>query len=356
MFRCKDWEKTKARMEAFWEREIVDRCCLRIETRLPGMEEIPFPEDAKGREDYWLDGEWLYKRNMNKFEHTYFAADEYANLFTNFGVGSHAAFFKGANYGFEQSTMWFFPTIDDWEKDEFALDESNYYFNRVIEAVKYLNDRNDGSYVVSQPDMCGNLDALAHLRGSANLLMDMFEEEPALERATAMMQEQYVRANKTIYEIVREKNDGGSIVGWMAPWAPGFTAQMQCDLSVMISNETFEKYAMPELRAQCDLLDYPIYHFDGIEQIRHLDSLLSLEKLRMIQWTHVDGQPKPYNYMETLQKIQAAGKCLLLLVDAADIEVYMENLSSKGLFIQTSATSKEEADAIVRKVEKLTRE
>lgn len=307
---------------------------------------------------------------MNKFDHMYFVADEYASLFTNFGVGSHAAFFKNANYEFKKDTMWFFPTIDEWGNAEtksddegdfgLVLDESNYYFNRVIEAVKYLNDMNDGGYIVSQPDMCGNLDALAHLRGSANLLMDMIEEEPAVEgalqRATAMMQEQYVRANKSIYEIVRKKNDNGSIVGWMAPWAPGFISQMQCDLSVMIANETFEKYAMPELRAQCDLLDYPVYHFDGIEQIRHLDSLLSLEKLKMIQWTHVDGQPKPYKYMDALQKIQAAGKCLLLLVDAADIDIYMENLSSKGLFIQTSASSKEEADAIVKRVEKLTRE
>jgi len=63
---------------------------------------------------------------------------------------------------------------------------------------------------------------------------------------------------------------------------PRRMGQMQCDLSVMISPEMFNRFAMPELEELCGFLDVPVYHFDGQEPIRRLDSLLSLQNLRAI--------------------------------------------------------------------------
>ena len=93
-----------------------------------------------------------------------------------------------------------------------------------------------------------------------------------------------------------------------------------------------------------------------MEQIRHLDTLLSVEKLRMIQWTSVVGQPSPLQFIDQLKKIQEKGKGLLLLLKPEEIEPAMEQLSSKGLFILAEAKSREEADRIVKIVEKNTRE
>ena len=111
---------------------------------------------------------------------------------------------------------------------------------------------------------------------------------------------------------------------------------------------------MPELRAQCDLLDNALYHFDGVEQIRHLDSLLSIERLRAIQWTQVAGQPPCTEYFQELRKIQAAGKSLLILVTPEQVQPIMENLSSRGLYLITNAGSREEADALLNSIAKWT--
>ena len=51
--------------------------------------------------------------------------------------------------------------------------------------------------------------------------------------------------------------------------------------------------------------------------------ILSLEKLDMIQWTYVAGQPSPVNFIPELKKIQATGKCLLLMAWGNDLEVLM---------------------------------
>jgi hypothetical protein len=109
---------------------------------------------------------------------------------------------------------------------------------------------------------------------------------------------------------------------------------------------------MPQLEAVCAVTDYPLYHFDGIEQLRHLDSLLSIEKLAMIQWTSVVAQPPAIKHIADLKKIQAAGKGLLLNVGYEHVEALLSELSPKGLYIVTWANDEEHAERLVRMAER----
>ena len=152
-----------------------------------------------------------------------------------------------------------------------------------------------------------------------------------------------------------EEQRGRSGVGWLRTWAPGMHAQMQCDISVMISNQMFNRFIVPELTEQCRFLDYALYHFDGIEQLRHLDSLLSISGLDAIQWTQVAGQPPVTDYIPELIKIQKAGKSLIIHVSPGQIKPLMEQLSSKGLYLLTDAGSPQEADEIIHRGKTYTR-
>ena len=77
----------------------------------------------------------------------------------------------------------------------------------------------------------------------------------------------------------------------------------------------------------------------------------------MIQWQSVTGQDSPLKYISTLKKIQDAGKVLHLhLTNKNDIEPVMKELSSQGLYIRTSASDEEEAEEIIKNVEKWTHE
>jgi hypothetical protein len=76
----------------------------------------------------------------------------------------------------------------------------------------------------------------------------------------------------------------------------------------------------------------------------------------MIQWTHVAGQPSPVHFIPVFRKIQAAGKNLLLQTNPRDMEILMENLSSKGLYLVIQAQNKEEADFVINRVAQLTRD
>ena len=122
----------------------------------------------------------------------------------------------------------------------------------------------------------------------------------------------------------------------------------------MISAKMFGEYFLPYLKKQIAYADKGFYHLDGFEQIRHLDHLLSVKELKAIQWQVVESQPSPVKFIPELKKIQESGKGVIVYVEDDELEPIMNALSSKGLFLNMNARSKEHADDIIRRVEKLT--
>ncbi len=350
-----DWDLAKKRIEAFWQGEIIDRCCISIKT--PKLAQMPRPKfQPKTYEDnvkYWTDPEIIIERERLRMENTYYAGEAFPAIFVNLGAGGHAGFFKGEKHQFGES-VWFFPGISDPREVEF--DENSFLFKKTVELAKAFAEDSKGDYMVSMPDSTGNADALSHLLGPDELLPLMLEDEEGVHEALDKIQLSYERVMRDVYAAVKDVNEGGSVVDWLDIWMPGFGAQMQSDMSVMISNPMFKEFIMPELTAQCKFLDYPLYHFDGTEQIRHLDDILSIPELRAIQWTQVTGQKPCTEYFDELRKIQTAGKKLIIIVNPDQIEPIMENLSSKGLYLKIYGWDPEASDEIIKKVAKLTHE
>ena len=50
-----DWDQAKKRLEAFWNGEITDRCCVAATGLRTGhtYKEFPLPETEEGRKQYW---------------------------------------------------------------------------------------------------------------------------------------------------------------------------------------------------------------------------------------------------------------------------------------------------------------
>lgn len=350
-----DWDKIKQRHTAFWHREIIDRCCIWITSPKNGVVfgDFPIPDDREARLRWWTDGEQVLKRHKNWFEATFYAGDSFPILIHDLGPASHAGFFKGARYHFETS-VWFTPTLEDYEQLEF--DQTSFIYNKTLELARFYAAEAKGDFIVSMPDTVGVADALAHLRGSERLMIDMLFEPDLVKSALIKIREVWEHTYTHVFNILYKNNDGGSSVGWLGTWAPGRLGQLQCDLSVMLSPQMFIEMITYELKAQSDWLDFSIYHLDGDEQLKHLDTILSIEGINVIQWTNVVGQPPASHYINVLKRIQAAQKGLILHVMPDEIEFIMENLSSKGLYLLTYAENQEEALRLVKKVERLTHE
>ncbi len=352
-----DWDKRKARHTAFWEQEVVDRCLVTIlgPSKNPQFDPsiLIAPQDKKDALSYWTDGERILKRNEHLWDNMTWVGDGFPQLMHNLGPTGHAGYFKGIDADFRDS-IWFHAK----EKiDEVIFEEDNFWYKKTMELAEYYASEAKGEFFVSMTDSSGNCDALAAIKGADNLLMDMYTNEAYIDTALTEIQNVWEKTYLSLYNILKKNNQGGSGIGWLFTWAPGLHAQLQCDLAAMISPELFEKYAMKELTRQAQVLDYSLFHLDGVEVTRHLDHLLSIKELKAIQWTSVVGQTSALENLDALKRIQASGKSLLLnLPNNKELEPLMEELSSKGLHIISPVSSEDEGHRVIKTIERLTHE
>src|SRR5262249_43176348 len=75
-------------------------------------------------------------------------------------------------------------------------------------------------------------------------------------------------------------------------------------------------------------------HLDGKGQIPHLDFLLSIDRLRGIQWIPGDGQPAPQEWLPLLKRIRDGGKLCQVFVTPEGARTVVKNLGGRGfLFV-----------------------
>ncbi len=116
--------------------------------------------------------------------------------------------------------------------------------------------------------------------------------------------------------------------------------------------EVFRDLFIPALRRQMDYLDHAVYHVDGIGAFAHVDALCEIERLQAIQILPGDGKPSPLHYMDVLKKVQRAGKNLHISLASGEVQAALEQLSARGLIINTSCGTEREARELLANVER----
>lgn len=354
MIHKENWEETQKHLDAFWNKDYENRCNLAM--RVPwaeGNQDALPPLDCSSLEEAYTSPDYLYARwKRHSLCHQFFGEGiPVSNL--DFGTAGHATYF-GAKPHYAPDTIWFSPTLEEPDAALLRYDPEEKAFKKHQEITAALARKAAGEFMVAMPDNCGIIDALAALRGPENLLLDMIENPEFVHEACRKITEAWKTTQSRFFEILAENNQGGSSHSWMQLWCPKRHAQIQCDFSVMISPAMFEEFVLPEIEECAEFLDCITYHLDGQEQIRHLDLLLSVKKLDNIQWTPVAGQPRTSTFIKEFQKIQAAGKGLVLIPEKDEVPILMENLSHKGLhLIVNDVSSPQEAEDLLRLAEKL---
>ncbi len=347
-----NWDMTKQRLNALWEKEIIDRCCIAMTVRKDCSKQYLRPQGKDEVRKYYTDPEKILERYYNEFENSIFIGEALPSVFPVLGTAGHCAYFD-CKYEFAEDTIWFFESMQNMQSELLEFNNNNEMLNAQRKIIDYIAPKAVDKFFIAMPDNCGNLDALAHIRGSSNLLIDMMEEPEEVEKALKKIREALIETAREFYEKAKDVNKAGTVHSWMNTWSKGIHLQMQCDISVMISEEMFEKFALPDLTETANQLQHSIYHLDGQEQIRHLDMLLSIKKLDMIQWTPVEGQPKTSSFIGVFKKIQRAGKGLVLFPEADEVELILQELSPKGLLLNLRGIkTKQEADYYLSLAEK----
>jgi hypothetical protein len=114
----------------------------------------------------------------------------------------------------------------------------------------------------------------------------------------------------------------------------------------------FKNFFVPEIIEEIEWLDRSIYHLDGPDALKHLDTLLDIPKLGGIQWVYGAGQGRATDWLDVYKRIQAADKVIQLDVSPEEIDVITANLKPEGVMMFVHAKDKSEADAVMAKISK----
>lgn len=346
-----NWEEAQKHFEAFWNCGYEERCGLAMQ--------VPSGKGQGPRRDFSLeevytDPDCMHLATETHCRNTAFLGESIPVLNLNFGTAGHCAYF-GCKPHYARDTIWFDPVLE--EADGSALRfgaQGRRCFSAHIGLAERLAALAQDSYFVSMPDNCGITDCLAELRGTENLLVDMLENPGFVREAMGKITAVWRETQGEFFGRLKNNCLGGSAHSWMQLWCPRRHVQIQCDYSVMISPKMFEDFVLPELTETSEAFDYTTYHLDGVEQLRHLDMILSVKSINNIQWTPVEGQPLTSQNIEALQKIQKAGKGLVLIPRPQEAEFLMKNLSHKGLHLVVNGLKDEgearELEALARKL------
>ena len=326
-FSSRDWDRIEKNWTSWWneslERPIIVIESISAESKLtlsdikPHLTQYGFEEPVEPILS-------KIELNLNMLE---YLGDAFPRWHPNFGTG-FVALLLGSKPEFINGTTWYHPAESESllglnEK----IDRSNLWL-RQMERFLACTNSSWRKFVLGHTDIGGNLDLLASLQGSQKLLFDLVENPIQVNSRLTQITKVWLEFFNLFESYIPESQNGRS--GWAPIWAPGTTYMLQCDFSAMISKKMFQEFVIPDLEACCDHIDFPFYHLDGPGAIRHLDSLLKIEKLKGIQWIPGAGAPPAEEWIPLLEKIRNAGKLCQLFCSLEGAIKISQSIGGQG--------------------------
>jgi 5-methyltetrahydrofolate--homocysteine methyltransferase len=296
------------------------------------------PEDIIDGIDYYL-------------EHMKFLGDAYPHFnFDVFGPGILSAF-CGAVLDNSSGQVWFsVGTKKPIEETFVKYDYENKWVRRIKDIYAAGMEKWKGQVLLGMPDLGGILDVAAVFRTTEGLLTDLLDSPAEVIRLCTEIQTAWYEAYEDLSSALRPVNPGYS--DWSLLYSETPTYILQSDFSYMISPAMFDEFILPFLKKDCETLGHSIYHLDGVGQILHLDSLLSLENLDAVQWIYGAGKPTARHWIDLYKRIEAVNKGIQVIGDEDDfMAVYSavkKNLYYIGHFTQNDHVSAEKLAALGR--------
>ena len=338
-----DFDRASLYWKAFWEREIIDRPCICVYSPKAGVPErfhVPYMAGHDGR---FEDAMQMYEKSAAS---TYFGGEAIPYFEVTFGPDQFSAFL-GAELTFSETTSWVKPFVSDWKSfNAKANFEKNEAWERLLRFMEYAAGYSDGKFLIGMLDLHSNMDCLSALRGPENLCMDIMDCPDEVEGALNDVRALYAPIYEKLYEKGNMKNRG--CIGWASTYCEEKFAVVQCDFICMLSPEQARRFVIPAIAEETSYLDHNVYHYDGKEALRHLDDILAIPGIDVIQWVPGAGQPKTFGWMDLLKKIQKAGKRLWIYDwTAEEIRQYHRELRPEGIVYHVNVDSEKEAEDLI---------
>jgi hypothetical protein len=354
MFELKpDYEQTRQRIAAFWERELIDRPLVMFALPRPQEEWVPVPESGHATPaDRWLDVEYQTELAVAMLSNHEFLGDTLPIAFPNLGPELFSAFYGCPMHFGDYGTSWTDPILDDWSRaDALQLDWDHPYLKTLHAMTDALLEAGKGRFITGMTDWHAGGDAIAAFRDPQRLAVDMLEHLDDVKKMLARLETDYFKLYDIFYEKLRAA--GQPITTWLPLVHDGRYYVPSNDFSIMISKRMFDEVFLPGIVRECRFYERSIYHLDGPGALRHLDSILAIPELNALQWVFGAGNEGFHRWVSVYRRAQAAGKGIQVICSFGELDLIMETLDPHGVFLTMDGVpSREAALDMLKRLEK----
>jgi len=353
-----DWEETKKRYEAWWNHEAIGRCAIWVTAPRDGVPEEEPPPMPKQKNVRWFDFNYLYAINEFAWRHTFYGGEAFPAFHPGYPGWGWMATYLGCPITLDDTTDtgWVEPiinqgTLTDYDYRRLVIDSQNHWWKINLKLLHFAAEVCKGKAIVGVGAFGGCGDALAALRGTEQLLLDLVNCPDYVREFDQYLMRQWCEVYDTFYEIIQPSASGSTC--WYQLWSPGKFYASQNDFAYMISPKMFREIFLSSIEIQTNFLDHTVYHVDGVGNFAHVDALCELLRLQALQILPGAGKPSALHYLEILKKVQAKGKNLWIVLNINEVEFALRELSARGLFIHISGCKSEaEAKVLLKSCEK----
>jgi hypothetical protein len=341
-----------ARIDAWYAQEIIDRPPVRFSRH--NALYAAADADAQARypslRDWWLDAE----EQVARFERTMvgkrYHGETFPIFWPNLGPNVLAACF-GAPLTFGEVTSWAEPILRE-HTQQVRLDLQSPYLACLDAQTELALQMAPGRFVVGYTDIHPGIDWLAALRGTQELLFDLYDAPEAVQSWLG----EATRGFLTFYDHfdARLKAAGQPSISWMeipAPTAGGRMHIPSCDFATMVSPDHFVEFIFPSLADECRAMTHNIFHMDGKGVARHLDAILQLPNVQAVQWVQGVADDMPIlQWVPLIRRIQAAGRSVVVDLQLSELEPFLAQVEPEGIYLCVGTESEEQELAILKRL------
>lgn len=223
--------------------------------------------------------------------------------------------------------------------DSIVFDPENPWVKKYVEFLDIYAEAFGDRHPVAQSVLRGPSDLAGALLGTQEALEALMLEPEAMERLIdrlGLLIEQFIRHQLRRIPMFH----GGQVIGQYEIWAPGTVQRMQEDGATMYSPALYRRFLKPVDERLAAVTDYTLIHLHAPALVL-IGDILEVPSIRIFQATKDEGGTQLERMMPGLEKIQAAGRCLVVKgrMTEEDVSLLKQKLAPEGLCIQPVVNS-----------------
>lgn len=340
-----NWVKTAKRWEAWWSCDLYDRPLIIGSRPDPHASDNVSARSDSTKASFWFDSQVMLEKNIRAINRSILYGEAIPRFDTRWSIAF--ALLYGCNPCFNEHASWCHEIeVSDGKYPLIEIDEKSPWLYWLLNSHMAIAEASDRRYFTS-PVMWGNhsADQLSVIRGINNLMLDIADNPAWVKAALRSITNDQIK----VFAKMASLDDSCGLPGttnYCGTWSPYSSLSFDCDISCMVSPEVYKDIFLPPLLDIMDTVVHRIYHLDGPGAIKHLDTLLNLDGLQAIQWVPGDGNWDIIQWLPLIQKIQAAGKAVLIYADRGAIKTLLSELRAEGLCICTYCQTRQDEEYV----------